>query len=239
MPQKFTQWIGKLSLAVVLGVFSFSSIGETPDITVIPVDTAKEQLALFLTDSEGFPIGTFYRLQAILAEQGKKLKFAMNAGMFHADLSPVGLYVENSKTRFELNQSSGQGNFFIEPNGVFLLSEKGPMVITSKLYANLTEKVLLATQSGPMLLINGKINPHFLPQSESKFIRNGVCAKGKVAYFVISNEKINLYEFAKFFRDKLACTNALYFDGNVSSLFLAGKRSDHRVKLGPIIAVTH
>lgn len=57
--------------------------------------------------------------------------------------------------------------------------------------------------------------------------------------FAISEEPVNLYEFATMFRDTLHCPDALFLDGAISSLHSAElKRSDVRVDLGPIIAVT-
>ncbi len=50
---------------------------------------------------------------------------------------------------------------------------------------------------------------------------------------------MNFHEFASFFRDTLRCREALFLDGTISSLHsTALKRSDFRMDLGPIIAVT-
>jgi len=56
--------------------------------------------------------------------------------------------------------------------------------------------------------------------------------------FAISEEPVNLYEFAVLFRDVLRCPDALYLDGVISSLYAPGlKRSDRKAELGPMIGV--
>ncbi len=100
--------------------------------------------------------------------------------------------------------------------------------------------VTFATQSGPLLLRAGQINPNVNPRGVSRLIRNGVgvVSTDEVA-FAISDDPVSFYEFALLFRDRLNCLDALYLDGNVSSLFapVLG-RDDERVPLGPIVAVS-
>ena len=66
----------------------------------------------------------------------------------------------------------------------------------------------------------------------------GVPSPG-IALFAISETPASFYEFASLFRDTLHCPDALYLDGTVSSLYAPElERSDHHVKLGPIVGVT-
>ena len=85
-----------------------------------------------------------------------------------------------------------------------------------------------ANQSGPMLVINKRIHPVFRSRSDSLYIRNGVGIddRGRVV-FAISNEPVNFYTFARFFKQKMRCHNALYLDGNISRMYLPkkGRRS--------------
>ncbi len=60
-----------------------------------------------------------------------------------------------------------------------------------------------------MLVINGKINPLFLANSDSKKIRNGVGVKNNKLYFVISKNRVNFYSFAQFFQ-KILKSSKLY-----------------------------
>jgi len=209
-----------------------------PRFTVITVDPLRERLRLFLNDEQGRPYKRLERVAAALDRRGVHLSFGMNAGMYHADYSPVGLFVADGVELTPLNLSPGKGNFFLRPNGVFLVGDAGALVVESSAYPALAPKARLATQSGPMLLSNGVINPLFDPDSHSVHVRNGVCALDGKAMFVISDGPVNFYEFARYFRDVLKCRNALYLDGSVSSLYSpAMGRNDYRADLGPIIGV--
>ncbi|XLZ69657.1 phosphodiester glycosidase family protein [Massilia sp. SR12] len=209
-----------------------------PRYTVVTVDPARARLQLFLNDAQGRP---YKRLQAVAADmekRGKKLAFAMNAGMYHADFSPVGLYVADGIVHSPLNLAPGKGNFFLRPNGVFFVDGATAHVVESSAFPALAGKARIATQSGPMLLTRGLINPVFDPASRSVHIRNGVCTANGVAKFVISEDPVNFYQFAQYMRDTLQCRDALYLDGSVSSLYSpAHDRSDSRSDLGPIIGV--
>ena len=209
-------------------------------VTVCRVDVRKERLQLFLRDDSGQPFKRFERLAAWLQPRGRKLVFAMNAGMFQGDLSPVGLFVTEGRQISSLNTTNSEGNFFLKPNGVFLVTEADARVVESSEYPGIRERVMLATQSGPLLLRGGKIHPAFQPGSKNHLIRNGVGVSSQgVVVFAISEEPVNFLEFATLFRDVLDCQDALYFDGVVSSLHSPQlKRSDQQVELGPIIAVT-
>jgi len=209
-----------------------------PRFTVVTVDPLRQRLQLFLNDERGSPYKRLERVAAALDRRGQHLSFGMNAGMYHADHSPVGLLVADGIELSPLNLSPGKGNFFLRPNGVFLVSDDGAQVVESSAYPALAGKVRLATQSGPMLVTNGVINPLFDPDAHSVHVRNGVCAMDGKAVFVISEGRINFYEFARYFRDVLKCRNALYLDGSVSSLYSpALRRNDDRADLGPMIGV--
>lgn len=194
------------------------------------------QLKLFLNDTKQQP---YNKIKAIAKNlpQCQVLSFAMNAGMYHADYSAVGLYVENSRQISSLNtQKKGFGNFFMQPNGVLAWNDQHAMIQTTQHYASSGFKANYVTQSGPMLVIDGEINTSFLPQSDSLKIRNGVGVKNNELYFVISRGKISFYDFAKIFKDDLKIDQALYLDGSISSAYIPqAHRSDHRFNLGPIV----
>jgi len=208
--------------------------------TVCRVDLNTERLQLFLYDSAGKPFNSFGRLSQSLATRGERLSFAMNAGMYREDYSPVGLMVTEGRQVHRLNLASGFGNFYLKPNGVFLLSASGARIVESSQYRSLSEPATLATQSGPLLVDGGRINGSISPQGTSKLIRNGVgVVSPSQIVFAISEDPINFYDFALLFRDALQCQDALYLDGNVSSLYSPTlKRDDSHALLGPIIGVT-
>lgn len=201
--------------------------------TVVRVEAAK--LRLFWRDDHGQPLRRLDRLAAWLKGQGQTLAFGMNAGMYHADASPVGLLVIDGRELAPLNLADGRGNFFLKPNGVFFIDAKGPHVVDAVDYPASSEGVKLATQSGPLLLKGGEIHPAFSANSASRYIRNGVCAAGSQGVFVISQRPVTLYEFASYFRDVLHCHDALYLDGAVSSLYSPSlDRNDRLADLGPL-----
>ncbi len=144
----------------------------------------------------------------------------MNGGMYLKDRSPQGLYVENGKILKEIDTvRQAYGNFYMQPNGIFYITkDKKAFVCSSSDYKN--KDILFATQSGPMLLINGKMHPRFIKGSNNLNIRNGVgiLPDGKIL-FVMSKEKVNFYDFATFFQSQ-ACENALYLNGFVSKTYL-------------------
>ncbi|EDY20680.1 conserved hypothetical lipoprotein signal peptide [Chthoniobacter flavus Ellin428] len=207
--------------------------------TVCRVDVRKEHLDLFHRDEHGEPFKRFDHLLAWLEPQHRTLVFAMNAGMYHPDFSAVGLFVSGGRELVPLNTANGNGNFFLKPNGVFALTESGAHVVESSEYPKLGGRVILATQSGPLLVHSGKLHPAIRAESESRLIRNGVGVPSPdTAIFVISEVPVNFYEFATLFRDQLHCPNALFLDGTISSLYSKTlNRHDFHMDLGPIIGV--
>jgi uncharacterized protein YigE (DUF2233 family) len=198
--------------------------------------TAADDLRLFLNGPDGAH-GSFRNLDNALAAQGLALGFAMNAGMYHRDLAPVGLYVEDGAEAAPLITSDGPGNFGLLPNGVFCWGDSF-RVIESRAFRDEAPFCRYATQSGPMLVIDGALHPRFLEGSDSLYIRNGVgvSADGTRAVFAISNEAVNFHSFARLFRDQLGLPDALYFDGNISRLYApALDRHDGGFPMGPIV----
>lgn len=199
---------------------------------------AGQDLRLWLHDASGALIGTPERLQAQLAP-GERLVFAMNAGMYAPDRRPVGLYVENGVEAHPIVTAEGPGNFGMVPNGVFCVSEAFA-VIETRAFAAAPPACRYATQSGPMLVIEGALHPKFLAESDSTYIRNGVgvSADGQTAWFVISDRAVTFHHFARFFRDVLGAPNALYLDGSVSRLIVPGEgRADLGLPMGPIVGL--
>lgn len=215
-------------------------VGNTQAIVVI-VDTKKDDLRLFLQDDKGQVFKSFQRIQQQLQLHRLKLVFAMNAGMFHPDYLPVGLYLAQGKELFPLNINPGFGNFFMQPNGVFYQDTEGFYILTTQEYAQQQAalKPVLATQSGPMLVVDGDINPHFNAGSGSVYVRNAVgVVSPQHAVFVITEQPVNFYTLADFFKNTLQIKNALYLDGSISSLYLPEvQRHDAARLLGPVIGV--
>ena len=232
---------------VVLGTASFAQTPHKPcqnisyygnAYTVCKFDSRTSDLRTFLYDENGQVFADFERLKTAIEVSGQELVFAMNGGMYHNDRSAAGLYIENGKQMQKLNTNKGPGNFHMLPNGVFFIGDKSAGVLESHKYATAHIKARYATQSGPMLVFDGKMHPKFNKNGTSKHIRNGVGVKGDIVYFVISNERVNFYDFASLFKDYLQTPNALYLDGAVSKIYApALDRDDKGRPMGPMIAV--
>ena len=193
-------------------------------------------LRLFWKDDNGQPYGGFDHLPRKL--NGAPMVFAMNAGMYETDLAPVGLYVENGETLKRANTANGPGNFHLKPNGIFYVRGQEAGVLTTERFLSQKPRTEFATQSGPMLVINGKIHPKILPDSDSRKIRDGVGVRdAHTVVFAISESAVTFWEFAHLFRDGLGAANALFLDGSISSLYAPMlQRADMLYPLGPIIA---
>ena len=208
--------------------------------TLCEVDLATADLRLFLNDAEGTPLGQFSTIDEALHADGKQLSFAMNAGMYHDDRDPVGYYVENGLEMKHVVENAGPGNFGLLPNGVFCIRPDRADVMESLAFVKQAPDCAYATQSGPMLVIDGALHPRFLPDSTSRYIRNGVgtSADGTRAVFAISDNTVTFHEFGNLFRDGLGLPNALYFDGNISRLYAQSLgRNDAGFQMGPVVGV--
>jgi uncharacterized protein YigE (DUF2233 family) len=209
--------------------------------TVCRVNLNAERLELFWRDDAGRPYRQFSTLREALAAKGRQLVFAVNAGMYQPDFSPVGLFVAEGRQFVPLNRHVGSGNFSQQPNGVFLIEGHAARVMTTDEYANEHPMPLLATQSGPMLVHAGEITTSAVMNSNSTWrkIRNGVCAPSPDAVvFAVSESPVTFYEFASLFRDVLHCREALYLDGTISSLYAPSLgREDRGSDMGPILGI--
>jgi uncharacterized protein YigE (DUF2233 family) len=120
--------------------------------TLCDVDLT-DDLRLFHSGPDGV-LGNFSSVDESLAPTDQRLGFAMNAGMYHPDRAPVGLYVQNGKAQSRLITSDGPGNFGLLPNGVFCIGNSFA-IIESRTFAKTKPACTFATQSGPMLVIDG------------------------------------------------------------------------------------
>jgi len=206
---------------------------------VCTADPRTHKIELRWQAADGQPYRGFARL--VNERKGAPIAFAMNAGMFDKNFAPIGLYIEDGRQRRGLNTRSGRGNFHMKPNGVFYLAAGKPGVAETTRYRTLNPKAELATQSGPMLVVGGKLHPRFRRASESPKFRNGIgVQRNGTVVFVISSTPVTFYAFASFFRDSLQCPDALFLDGGSASSLYAPNlgRNDGIRSIGPILAVT-
>ncbi|MEL6735625.1 MAG: phosphodiester glycosidase family protein [Pseudomonadota bacterium] len=224
--------------------------------TVCSFKTAEVTVRTHLKSKDGTPYRRLQVLEKSLSEapEDKPKKdrqtpapepvMLMNGGMYHSDLGPVGLYIESEKRIKPISSKGGWGNFHLLPNGVFWMKDRRVGVTETKTYLTARTKESaqpdFATQSGPMLVINGKLHPRFLKNSNSLKIRNGVgvSADGKTIHFAISQQAVTFHDFGTLFKNVLKAPNALYLDGTVSAIRAGSISQGGWRELGPMISVT-
>ena len=240
MSKKGTFIILLIIATISVGFYQFGKPANEDDRFVsYIVNPKKQNLEFFWKNKKGEHFKNAENLISWLKSKNKKLLFSTNGGMYKKDNSPQGLYVENTITKSEIDTSNGKGNFYLKPNGVFYLTtDKNPMICKTENFLS-NEKIKYATQSGPMLVIDGEIHTAFKKNSTNLNIRNGVgILPNNQIIFAISKKEINFYDFAEYFK-KLGCKNALYLDGFVSRTYLPEKNwKQIDGNFGVIIGVT-
>lgn len=149
--------------------------------------------------------------------------FATNACISGSTGEPIGLLVSNRQELSSLNLNNGIGNFYLKPNGVLQIAESGIDIFESSNFVN-SGNIIEAMQSGPMLLINDEIHPIFDSKSQNRNIRSGVgiyVEKNGIRFLVFckSNDAVSFYDFAKLFKDKFHCKNALCLESAGSAMY--------------------
>ena len=240
MSKKGTFIILLIIAIISVGFYQFGKPANEDDRFVsYIVNPKKQNLEFFWKNKKEEHFKNAENLISWLKSKNKKLLFSTNGGMYKKDNSPQGLYVENTITKSEIDTSNGKGNFYLKPNGVFYLTtDKNPMICKTENFLS-NEKIKYATQSGPMLVIDGEIHTAFKKNSPNLNIRNGVgILPNNQIIFAISKKEINFYDFAEYFK-KLGCKNALYLDGFVSRTYLPEKNWNQiDGNFGVIIGVT-
>jgi|TARA_B110000285_G_C14913866_1_gene509272 uncharacterized protein YigE (DUF2233 family) len=204
------------------------------------INPNNQELKLYWKNNQGENYLNFEKLKNELEKTNQELVFAMNGGMFQKNLSPVGLFIEEGIIKRKINKvKDAEGNFYYQPNGIFILTENNKAIVCKTTDYEDYRNIKYATQSGPMLLIDDDINPIFTQGSKNLNIRNGVgILSDGSALFAISKRKINFYDFALFFK-KQGCKNALYLDGFVSECYLPSENlNETKGEFGVIIAET-
>lgn len=221
------------------GGYQLTYQGIVFDIYKIPF--VQNGLKLYCTDEQNVPFRDVQTLRGYLQSKGQNLIFAMNAGMYTPDNLPKGLYIENKQIRVLLDTATtGFGNFYLQPNGVFAFDDTSAVILETKTFQKQSKQYHFATQSGPLLVTNGHLNPVFTPQSTSLFIRNGVgITEGGKIIFAISNQPVNFYVFAMLFKEQLHCPYALFLDGAISKMYAPEiNRLDLDGNLGPFVVLS-
>lgn len=203
-------------------------------------NTKTQMVKMYWKNSQGENFGSLGGLKKHLENNDEILHLAMNGGMYLKDRSPQGLFVENGILKKKTNRvKNAYGNFYLQPNGIFSINKSGKARVLKTQDFKLTEDINYATQSGPMLVIDGEIHDRFTKGSKNINIRNGVgiLENGEIL-FAMSKEKVNLYDFANYFLSR-GCKNALYLDGFVSKTYCPSEEwKDLDGNFGVIIGVS-
>jgi len=227
-----------LAIAVCLSCNAKSGDDNETFVT-FTVDSNEANIEFFLKDDETNYLKSIENLKSFVEKNGKRLRFAMNGGMYQEDNKPLGLFIENQKTITPLNTREAKGNFYLKPNGVFYITtDRRAYISRTENFTN-DGQIKFATQSCPMLLIDGEINPEFTQNSDNIHIRNGICVlEDNRVIFAISKKRVNFYDFAGHFKN-LNCKNALYLDGFVSRIYLPEQKIEPLDgNFGVIIGIT-
>jgi uncharacterized protein YigE (DUF2233 family) len=230
-----------LAIIAIVGLVIYGQKGPkgNEEFVSYTLDVKRQDLKFYWKDDKQEVLKSISSLKSWLDTKNKTLKFAMNGGMFKKDNTPQGLYIENYKTVTSLDTTSGNGNFYLKPNGVFYITTDNHPVIKKTADFQNSENIKYATQSGPMLVIDGQIHSAFKKGSTNLNVRNGVgiLADNKVI-FAMSKNEINFYDFANYFK-RLGCKTALYLDGFVSRTYLPEQNwTQTDGNFGVIIGVT-
>lgn len=196
--------------------------------SVASIDLRSFTLKMFWKNPQGKPFASLGALEQYLQIHKQRLVLAMNAGIFDTQLSPLGLHIERGQILRPLKtRRSGYGNFYLQPNGVFFLDKSGAHILETLEYQRQNPKALEATQSGPLLVEHSKIHPAFRPNSLNRLPRNAIGVSDRnTIHLVIADNWVNFDDLARFMRDKLKCTDALYLDGSISKMRVPRTRDE-------------
>lgn len=189
------------------------------------VNPNTQDLQFYWKDDSNHIFKSIANLKSWLDIRHKTLVFAMNGGMYKKDNTPLGLFIQNHQNLSPLDTNTkGYGNFYLKPNGIFYVTSDLKAIVCKTDDFPKSKNIRFATQSGPMLVIDGNLHSAFKKDSKNLNIRNGVgmLPGGKVV-FAMSKGPINFYDFASYFKN-LGCINALYLDGFVSRTYLPEKQ---------------
>ena len=211
--------------------------GVTYHVIQVPGDSVR----IVWKDDHGAALRTFPAAARFLTGKGARPDTLMNGGIFEPGGIPSGLLIQDGKELNPMNRNRGEGNFFLQPNGIFLIGSTGAAVIRTDEYPLGGIAIRHAVQSGPLLLRRGKIHPAFNATSTSRLHRNGVgvARNGEVVFAMtdLDSPKFpNLHEFAVLFRT-LGCEDALFLDGDLSQMRSGDDMHKESNQFGSIIAV--
>lgn len=222
------------------------------EVRVYIVDLDESQIDLFIKNKENvIEKNTFKSVLNYCNTANIQMEMLTNAGMFTPSYLPEGLYIDRFNNYYPIDLGSKENtNFYLKPNGVFLIDKKNEASIYTtdeylKKFGTDRPDIPFATQSGPMLVIKDgeKISIHnaFTAGSPNEKIRSGVGVPmngSKRVVFAISVEPMNFYDFSLMYKTWLGCESALFLDGAISEMYTSSQdKGSINNMFGPIICV--
>ena len=140
---------------------------------------------------------------------------AINGGFFSPEFLPLGLRISDGKIKNPLKHISWWGVFYIKNNKAKIVSQKSYKP---------SKNINFAIQSGPRLIINGRI-PNLKPGIDNRSAL-GITKDGQIIIVATENAPISTSELAKIMstptsQGGLGCIYALNLDGGRSTQLYA------------------
>lgn len=181
-------------------------------IHVFRIDLDKNQLALVTAKHLALKNASADQF----AEHSKAL-LSINGGFFDHEFNPLGLRITNKKLENPLKRISWWGIFYVKDNRPHISNVR---------HFNHDDDIVFAVQSGPRLLIKGKI-PSLKPGLADRSAL-GITPDGKVIILVSTNSAMSTHDLAEMLKTSpLSCTDAINLDGGSSSQLFAHINSFH------------
>ncbi len=207
---------GAILVLAVLCV-AFAGSAEVVEPVVVRLDLEETQVRVFYRHRD--EAATLKQARKAVEDEGHTLIAACNGGIFEPSYRPLGLLVLGGEEIGPLNTRSGDGNFFLQPNGVFFVQDNKAQVLATSEYERGKHAPEWAVQSGPMLVVDGEMALELSPKSKSKYTRNAVAVDDEgIVLLVVAPEPMNLHDFAAYVRDEVRAKDALYLDGAISGV---------------------
>ncbi|MGK0390339.1 MAG: hypothetical protein ACI94Y_003091 [Maribacter sp.] len=211
--------------------------------TFVVTEPSLIDIKIYKRNDRDKKLASLLDLNKHIEKKGGEVLFSTNGGMYNSIRESQGYLVLNGEEIKKIDTSDPKDgtNFYLKPNGVFYIDDQGKAgVLETDVYKKQKIEPKYATQSGPMLVVDGKIHPILNPFGKSKKIRSGVGVdkEGEV-FFAISNEPVNFHTFAYLFQKEFNCENALFLDGTVSKTYSKHGKKELGGDFGPMIAVLH
>ena len=102
---------------------------ESSRFIVCTYDARRQNMRLYSRAAAGGYLRGFEAVQRELGPEARRVRFAVNGGMFNDSGAPIGLYVQDGDEQKSISLTDGPGNFHLKPNGVFWQDAGGALHI--------------------------------------------------------------------------------------------------------------